>query len=301
MPDIVNDDDLSALAAEYVLGTLEADERTRANVLLDVDHGFRGLVRVWERRFGELHLMVEPVDPDARIWQRIKGKLAEPAASPSLVRVESAPAVRPAPAVVPEPPRAVSPEPEPTPEAKADSTPEPKPEPEIKPEPDIKAEPVAEVRADALPTPDPDVVATAEQRLAELINEVEKFKPPTDPSEAAVAAALAEPLPAVPEPEEKPREAERISREPTPTALLVPEDARLPAVHAPAPRPARVGGWRAATFFMTLIAFGLGGLIAAWRFVPDRLPLQLRPQEVLKISGVGSEKKPAQHGTQFEE
>ena len=37
MPDIVNDDDLSALAAEYVLGTLDPDERTRANVLLDVD------------------------------------------------------------------------------------------------------------------------------------------------------------------------------------------------------------------------------------------------------------------------
>src|SRR5215813_14268170 len=80
MSDIVNDDDLSALAAEYVLGTLEADERTRANVLLDVDHGFRGLVRVWERRFGELHLMVEPVEPDAKIWQRIKGKVNSAAA-----------------------------------------------------------------------------------------------------------------------------------------------------------------------------------------------------------------------------
>ena len=82
MPDIVNDDDLSALAAEYVLGTLEADERTRANVLLDVDHGFRGLVRVWERRLGELHLMVEPVEPDARLWERIKGEGRHPAAEP---------------------------------------------------------------------------------------------------------------------------------------------------------------------------------------------------------------------------
>jgi hypothetical protein len=52
---------------------------------------------------------------------------------------------------------------------------------------------------------------------------------------------------------------------------------------------------------MTLIAFSLGGLIAAWRFVPDRLPPQLQPQQVLKMSGIAPEKKPVQHGTQFEE
>jgi anti-sigma-K factor RskA len=71
MPDILSDDDLSPLAAEYVLGTLDSDERTRANVLLDVDHQFRGMVRIWERRLGELHLMVEPVEPDAEIYERI--------------------------------------------------------------------------------------------------------------------------------------------------------------------------------------------------------------------------------------
>src|SRR5258705_3050761 len=75
MPDIVNDDELSSLAAEYVLGTLDANERTRANVLLDVDHQFLSMVRIWERRLGELHLMVEPVEPEAKIWTRIRGKL----------------------------------------------------------------------------------------------------------------------------------------------------------------------------------------------------------------------------------
>src|SRR5882757_9214292 len=82
MPDILSDDDLSPLAAEYVLGTLDSDERTRANVLLDVDHQFRGMVRVWERRLGELHLMVEPVDPDAKIWERIRGKLKDVTLNP---------------------------------------------------------------------------------------------------------------------------------------------------------------------------------------------------------------------------
>src|SRR5215467_11883802 len=75
MSDIVNDDDLSALAAEYVIGTLDPDERTRANVLLEVDEGFGALVTAWERRLGELHLMVEPVEPNGRIFERIRNRL----------------------------------------------------------------------------------------------------------------------------------------------------------------------------------------------------------------------------------
>ena len=116
MPDIVNDDDLSALAAEYVLGTLDANERTRANVLLDVDHQFLSKVRIWERRLGELHLMVEPVEPEARIWQRIRGKLKNVApiaaaaapvpASPSAPKIPSG-VPFPAP-VEPKPPAATT-------------------------------------------------------------------------------------------------------------------------------------------------------------------------------------------------
>ena len=68
-------DDPDALAAEYVLGTLDADERARRNALLARDQGFAAKVKVWERRLGELHLMVEPVEPDAEIWERIKAKL----------------------------------------------------------------------------------------------------------------------------------------------------------------------------------------------------------------------------------
>src|SRR5262245_29040370 len=101
MHDIVKDEDLSALAAEYVIGTLDPDERTRANALLEVDEGFRALVRAWERRLGELHLMVEPVEPDGRIWERVRGRLG--------IRVpESAPpppfASAPPPFVPPPPP-----------------------------------------------------------------------------------------------------------------------------------------------------------------------------------------------------
>src|SRR5262249_41978260 len=65
-----------ALAAEYVLGTLDFDERTQARTLLDADQAFAAKVELWERRFGELHLMVEPVEPEAKVWARIKAKMS---------------------------------------------------------------------------------------------------------------------------------------------------------------------------------------------------------------------------------
>ena len=249
MPDIVNDiandDDLSALAAEYVLGTLDPDERTRANVLLDVDQGFRGLVKVWERRFGELHLMVEPVEPDGKVWERIRGKLGQPA--PPLVQPESPPAARP----------------EPT---------------------------------------------TREQKLAELIQEVEKFRElrPLASAEGAPAevapaeAKAADAAPPAAEPEEA-REPEHIPAEPVAPSLLPAVEEMRAEVETPVrERPPR--GWRAVALLMSLLAVGLSGLIAAWRFVPDRLPAPLRPMVVLNIPEVSpSERKPAEHGTAFEE
>ncbi len=76
MPDVVSHDDLNALAAEYVLGTLDYEERKGATALLEVDSDFLAMVRIWERRFGELHLMVESVEPDPQIFARIKPQLA---------------------------------------------------------------------------------------------------------------------------------------------------------------------------------------------------------------------------------
>ena len=57
------DDAQDALAAEYVLGTLSADEREHAEALLALDPGFAASVRLWERRLGELNVMVEAVEP----------------------------------------------------------------------------------------------------------------------------------------------------------------------------------------------------------------------------------------------
>jgi anti-sigma-K factor RskA len=77
------DDDRDALAAEYVLGTLSADEREQAEALLAIDPGFAEIVRVWERRLGELNVMVEAVEPPAEVWDKIKSVTLGPEVAPS--------------------------------------------------------------------------------------------------------------------------------------------------------------------------------------------------------------------------
>jgi hypothetical protein len=87
-----------ALAAEYVLGTLDAGERAQARALLTVDPGFVAKVQFWERRLGELHTMVEPVEPEPGLWLRIKARITEPQAAP--VGLPEPQNLEPAPAAV---------------------------------------------------------------------------------------------------------------------------------------------------------------------------------------------------------
>jgi anti-sigma-K factor RskA len=70
------DEDRDGLAAEYVLGTLDADERAQAEALILVDPDFASTVRHWERRLGELNVLVAPVEPSAPVWDRIQAGLA---------------------------------------------------------------------------------------------------------------------------------------------------------------------------------------------------------------------------------
>ena len=51
--DIDQDDD-DHVAAEYVLGSLDADERASAALRLGSDTAFAGLVSAWERRLTPL-------------------------------------------------------------------------------------------------------------------------------------------------------------------------------------------------------------------------------------------------------
>lgn len=88
------DNDHDALAAEYVLGTLSADEREQAQALIGIDPGFAEVVRQWERRLGELHVMVEAVEPRPEVWDKIKAEVRTVAPKPA---IESPPVAEAAP------------------------------------------------------------------------------------------------------------------------------------------------------------------------------------------------------------
>jgi anti-sigma-K factor RskA len=65
------------LAAEYVLGTLDAPEREQAQALIASDPAFATLARQWERQLGELNALAGGVEPPLAIWDAIKAKLPE--------------------------------------------------------------------------------------------------------------------------------------------------------------------------------------------------------------------------------
>lgn len=73
-------EDHIALAAEYALGTLDADERAQVETMMSVDKDFMALVAAWERKLGVLNQMVGSVEPPAEVWEKIRTAtgLAEP-------------------------------------------------------------------------------------------------------------------------------------------------------------------------------------------------------------------------------
>jgi anti-sigma-K factor RskA len=85
-------EDHTALAAEYALGTLDADERAQVETMMAVDKDFTAMVHAWEHRLGVLNEMVGSIEPRPEIWDKIKtaAGLSEPQAP--LVLPEAAPA-----------------------------------------------------------------------------------------------------------------------------------------------------------------------------------------------------------------
>lgn len=83
-------EDHIALAAEYALGTLDADERALVETMMIVDHGFMEVVDAWDRKLSPLHQMVAPIEPPPHLWDNISaalglGKKIEPVAEPAPV------------------------------------------------------------------------------------------------------------------------------------------------------------------------------------------------------------------------
>jgi anti-sigma-K factor RskA len=68
-------EDHIALAAEYALGTLSAEERALVETMMIVDHGFMEVVDAWDRKLSPLHQMVAPVEPPPHLWDKISAEL----------------------------------------------------------------------------------------------------------------------------------------------------------------------------------------------------------------------------------
>jgi anti-sigma-K factor RskA len=95
-------EDHIALAAEYALGTLDADERAQVEAMMALDKEFTAMVQAWEYQLGTLNQMVGSVEPRPIVWENIKaavGHSTEPQAP--LVLPETSPPTPPAePAIV---------------------------------------------------------------------------------------------------------------------------------------------------------------------------------------------------------
>jgi hypothetical protein len=314
--------DTDTLAAEYVLGTLDPDERTAAKQLLATDPAFETKVKVWERRLGELHLMVEPVEPDPAIWQRIKAKLPEPPPGSVIALPE----------VAPEPEPATQPEPSPEPHGEPPVLPEPQPPPEAEAEfqPPPVAEPMAESKSASRAEPAfwPELeraLLEAQSALAAGQSPPKETEhtvlPPSEPAEGE-AQAVAAPSQAIeerPEPIEAPgRSTETVALRPTPdtdapATPALPEEA-APSLVRPPERDEktlrvlqrRLARWRAFALLVMLAVLAVAALPALWKFAPDRVPAALQPAELLQRIGVRIETAPGSRPSalpepQFEE
>lgn len=75
---LVDREDRSAAAGEYVLGTLGRDERAAFEFALAGDAALQAEVYAWQDRLLGLARAVTPVEPDARLWPGIAGRLDGP-------------------------------------------------------------------------------------------------------------------------------------------------------------------------------------------------------------------------------
>src|SRR5260370_33662548 len=65
-------EDHIALAAEYALGTLDADERAQVETMMSIDKDFMVMVEAWQYRLGVLNQVVGTGAPGAGPWEKLK-------------------------------------------------------------------------------------------------------------------------------------------------------------------------------------------------------------------------------------
>ena len=85
-----SEDDI-ALAAEYALGTLDADERAQVETMMAVDKEFTAMVEAWQHKLGVLNQMVGSVEPRPEVWDRIKSAIGHSEQQAPLLLPETPP------------------------------------------------------------------------------------------------------------------------------------------------------------------------------------------------------------------
>ena len=86
-------EDHIALAAEYALGTLEADERAQVETMMSVDKDFTAMVEAWQHKLGVLNQMVGSVEPRPLVWDNIRAAIGHAAPQAPLLLPDPAPPV----------------------------------------------------------------------------------------------------------------------------------------------------------------------------------------------------------------
>src|SRR5439155_4514739 len=94
-------EDHIALAAEYALGTLDADERAQVETMMAVDTEYTALVHAWEYRLGVLNQMVGSVEPRPIVWENIKAAIGHSTEQQAPLVLPEAPPPEPPPAETP--------------------------------------------------------------------------------------------------------------------------------------------------------------------------------------------------------
>lgn len=259
-----------ALAAEYVLGTLDAGELAQAQALLAADEAFAAKVKRWEHRLGELHLMVEPLEPDPAIWERIKAK------TPLVLQAPSAQGL--------EPPA----EPAPTETAPVET-----PRPQVEPTPAVQVEPLPQEPAAASAEAAGPPPATEVDAIAAAPGISVPATGASAPAEAPAAGAQAPPTEGAAE------GSASVVGAVAPTTPATAQGASAPAAAKPARRaePAappdvfrllrrRLRRWRLLALLLLLLLLAAGGVVAAWKLAPDQVPGPLQPVPLLQRLGI---------------
>ena len=84
-------EDQIALAAEYALGTLGAEERVQAETIMSADKEFAAMVEAWQHKLGVLNQMVGSIEPRPEVWNKIKSAIGLSEAQAALVLPEAPP------------------------------------------------------------------------------------------------------------------------------------------------------------------------------------------------------------------